>query len=157
MVISDGSTPAGGNFRLKAPDVCVFDRLTHSVTYQDSHEPRTYPLNEITDIQIRLEKPLVPQTDSDFDQFFDITYQIQLVLRDGRQFPVQQYFHREYKWEPGTDKLPTARVWAEEVAQCIRQFISKDQGVSSNPTFCTLKCNTTDFRGEGTGNREQED
>lgn len=105
------------------PQVWIFDRLAHSVTCQDHQMTKTYWLNQVVDVEVTVEGTQTPKTDSDGDEYYDVTGQVQLVLSSGQRLPIQQLYHCEYHWKPNAAKPSMAQVWAEEIAQAVRQFI----------------------------------
>jgi hypothetical protein len=105
----------------KLLQVWVFDHSTNSVTCQDNKTVETYTLRDIVDVEVSPMQTSVASADSDDEKFYQVNYQITLVLTSGKQIPIQQFF--SYSWK---DKQATAQAQAEEAAQCIRQYIGKD-------------------------------
>lgn len=112
---------------LKSFPIWVFDQSSHSAICQDGQTVETYMLRDIVDVQVTLSKRLVPKEDGDGDQFYDVNYQITLVLTSGKRLPIQQFYSREYNWEPDMGKQATAQTQAEETAKRIRGYIRKEQ------------------------------
>ncbi|MBD2539367.1 hypothetical protein [Coleofasciculus sp. FACHB-SPT36] len=113
---------------VQSSKVWVFDRSGHCIISQDSNTVKTYTLRDFVDVQVQLtpSRRLVPKEDGDGDKFYDVNYQIVLVLTSKRQVAIQYYSSREYNWEPESGKQATAQVRAEETAQRIRQYVRKD-------------------------------
>ncbi len=111
---------------VQSSKVWVFDRSAHCIISQDSNTVKTYTLRDFVDVQVTPSRRLVPKEDGDGDKFYNVNYQIVLVLTSKRQVAIQHYFSREYNWEPESGKQATAQVRAEETAQGIRQYVCKD-------------------------------
>lgn len=101
----------------------IFDRSAGLVTGRHGQTQQTYTLPEIVAVQVKPGKISVDKADSDGDKFCHIQYEIALVLSSGKQVSIQEFSHSEYNWEPNSGKPAIAQTWAEEAAQCIRQFI----------------------------------
>ncbi len=104
--------------------VWVFDRATQSISYQDSKTRQAYAWQDVADVQALAssEQNTIPYQDEGC-KYYLVEYQTNLLLNSGKPLPIRNFSYREDHWEPTSDQPSTAQTWAEETAQCIREFV----------------------------------
>jgi hypothetical protein len=102
----------------------VFDRAAQLISYQDSKNRQAYAWQDVADIQALAasEKNTIPYRDEGC-KYYLVEYQTNLLLNSGQPLLIRNFLYREDHWEPTSDQPPTAQTWAEETAQCIREFV----------------------------------
>ena len=112
--------------------VWVFDRSTRSVYYQDNKMQQTYNWQDVVDIQAIASSTTnkIPYRD-DGHNYYIVEYQTNLLLNSGQALPIQNFLYREDYWKPDSGQLSTAQQRAEEVAECIRQFMLLPTGLKN--------------------------
>jgi hypothetical protein len=104
------------------------DRSAGFITYHPGETSQVYHWQDVVDVQV------VPASESNTTSYRDdgrdyylVEYQTNLLLCSGESLLIQKFLVREDYWNLAIGKPPTAKTWAEESAQCIRQFMQKTE------------------------------
>src|SRR5579883_9302 len=85
---------------LEPPTIWIFDRSSRTILQQKGQAITTYPLKQITDVQVTpVGEPLQKQ-DSDGSTYYEANYQLSLVLSTEKRLVVQAFSSHEYNWHP---------------------------------------------------------
>ncbi|MBW4470784.1 MAG: hypothetical protein KME45_10330 [Stenomitos rutilans HA7619-LM2] len=112
--------------RLEPVSVWSFDWSTRSLSHQGSNTVDTYKLKDVVEVQTLPVGDPIEKDDDDVYMYYEVNYQLRLLLSSGKPLLVKQFSSHEYHWKPTHVRKAAAQEHAETTAQYIREYICKN-------------------------------
>lgn len=112
--------------RLKPVSVWAFDRSTRLFSQQSGKRVETYRLKEIAEVQTASVGTPIEKDDDEVYLYYEVNYQLSLLLSSGKPLLVKQFSSHEYHWHPKHIRQSAAQEHVEAIAQRIREYICKN-------------------------------